>query len=141
ALDIEDHAAGSLVILKVDADFPDAHVANRKRRPVRWYVRREGDLTFLCVGLETQHAAQDGTDNHGCGPDLMRRTGRKGLVVVAGQNFGEMAERAVAAEQSIGAQIGVCGERAVVAVFTHGSPSGKQGPDRTKMIAGPVINF
>ena len=72
ALDVEDYVAGSLVILEVDADFADAHVANRKRRPVRWDVRSKRDLPSFRIGLQTEHAAQYGTDNHGSGPNLMR---------------------------------------------------------------------
>src|ERR1035438_4644217 len=52
-----------------------------------------------------------------------------------------MAKRTVAAEQGIGPQIGVSRKRAMVAVFTHGSPSSKQRPDRAKVIPGPVIDL
>src|SRR5579864_3927767 len=120
---LEFHAVSCLAILKVHTDSSDADIANRKRHPIGRNVRSKIDLMFFCVRLQPEQTAQDWTDDHGCGPDLVRRTGRERLVVVAGENFSEMAERPVRAEQRIRPQIRVRRKGAMVAVFGHRSPS------------------
>ena len=141
SLGLEFHAVDGLAILKTHNHSIDANIPYRKIGPVRGNVRSETDRAVLRIAVQPKHAPQDGTDHHSCGPDLVRRTGCERLVIVSGKNFGEMAERAVAAEQRIGPEIGIGRERAMVAVFCNRSPTRKEGPDGTKMIARAVVDL
>ena len=55
----------------------------------------------------------------------MRRAGGKGLVVSAGENFREVAKRAIEREQCVGAEIRIRGKCAVIAILTHRRPAGE----------------
>src|SRR6266481_5069310 len=70
----------------------------------------------------------------------MRRTGRDLLVVVAGKNFRDVAERSIKREQGVGPKIGVSGKRLVVTVFANRGPSGKEWPHRTKVVSAAVVD-
>jgi hypothetical protein len=62
-----------------------------------------------------------------------------GLVVVAGEDFGGVAERAVEGEQRIGAQVGVGRKGRVIAVFADAGPAGEERPDGSAVVAGGVV--
>src|ERR1700678_717761 len=66
-----------------------------KRTPIRWNVRSKNQVTSGGVGFNSQKTAQKRIDNHSRGPDLMGRAGGERLIVLAGKNFGNMAERPV----------------------------------------------
>src|ERR1700678_3655455 len=70
----------------------------------------------------------------------MRRTSRQRLKVISGKNFGNMAQRAVQSEQSIGAQFGGCRKRAMVPVLPDGRPTSEQRPYRSKVIAARIVS-
>src|SRR5579872_3053673 len=89
ALDLDREAVDRLVIFEVDPGCSDAHIVNGKRSPVGRDVRVESYFVLLRVGVQAEHSAQDWTDDHGCRPDLVRRTGGERLVVVAREDFSE----------------------------------------------------
>src|ERR1700744_1686 len=99
----------------------------------------ECDAMFGGLCIEAEEAGEQWA-NHHCGrPDLVRRCRGERLIVVAGESLGNMPERSIEGQQSIGAQIGVCRECRVIAILTRRCPAGKQRPDRSGMIAGSVI--
>src|SRR5579872_4180755 len=89
---LDRNAVGGLAISDVDGRAANSHIVYRKRSPVRGNMRGKRDLMFRSINLHAEHPAQDGTDDHRRRPDLSRRARRKRLVIVARQDFGEMAE-------------------------------------------------
>src|ERR1700720_1966725 len=98
-------------------------------------MRSKGERCSLRVGKKPKHTAKQWADHHGCRPDLVRRTRRKRLVVVAGENFGDVAERAVQREERIGAKILISGLRAVITILADAAPAGEQRPDGAVVIS------
>src|SRR6516162_5427596 len=111
----------------------------RKALPVGGKVRSKGQEMRSRVEFEAKHAAEQRADDHGGGPDLMRRTGRERLVVIAGKNLGDMAGRAVKGEESVGPKVVVGALRLVVAIFGNRSPAGEERPDRTVVVPTTAI--
>ena len=62
-----------------------------------------------------------------------------GSIVIAGEHFSDVAERAIERQQGIGAQIRVRGICAVIAVFANRGPSGEQRPDGAEVVAAAVV--
>src|SRR5689334_5446502 len=71
----------------------------------------------------------------------MRRTGGEGLVVVPGENLGEVAKGTIGCEQGIGAEVGVGRKGAVVAVFSDRGPTGEERPDRAIVITRAIVDL
>src|SRR4249920_3619745 len=99
----------------------------------------EGDRVALYVGLNPEHAAEDRADYHSRRPDLMWRIGRERLVVISGEDFGDVAQGSIEHQQCVGAQIRISWKRLVVAVFPDRRPSRKERPYGTEMISSAVI--
>ena len=78
-------------------------------------------------------------DSHGGGPNLVRGAGGEGRVVIAGEDFGGVAEGAVEREHGVGAEIGVGGSSTMVTVLADAGPSGEEGPDGAEMVAAGGI--
>ena len=91
------------------------------------------------IAPEAEHPAQDRADHHGRRPDLVRRASRERLVVVAGEHLGDVTERSVEREQGVGPQIGVCGERLMVAILANRGPSGEERPDGSEVVSAAVV--
>src|ERR1700730_13601385 len=124
----------------VDGAGAGADVSDGKMIPSGRKVWSEGDCVGGGVQDEGEHAAKDGTDDHGRRPDLVRGTGRKGRVVVAGEDFSGVPEGAVECQESIGAKVGVGRGGAMVPIFGDAGPAGKERPDGAKVIpAGAVF--
>src|SRR6266481_5609601 len=97
-------------------------------------MRSKGNSSRLGIGRKAKHAAEQRTNHHGRGPDLVRRASGKRLVVIAGENFGDMAERAIQRKQSVGAKIIVGRLRTMIAILANAGPAGEQRPDGAVMI-------
>ena len=69
----------------------------------------------------------------------MRGTGGEALVVIAGENFGDVAGRAIEREQGVGAQVGVGGVFVMIAIFADAGPAGEERPDRTVVVAAAAV--
>ena len=117
-LRLEHDAVCGLVILKIHSDRSHVSVVNGERGPIGGRVRNQRDRVVRSIYLQSEHPTQNGTDDHGCGPDLVRRTGGERLVVVAGEDFGEMTERTVEGQQRVRAQVEVSGKSAVIFVLS-----------------------
>src|SRR5271154_565768 len=98
-------------------------------------MRRKSDRVMGGVYCEAEHAAKNRVDDHGGGPDLVGGAGGEGGVVVAGEDLGGVAERAVEGEEGVGAEIGVRRGGAVIAVFADAGPAGEERPDGAEMVA------
>ena len=126
--------------MQIDLRRADRDVADGERSPVGGNVGREGERARGGVWREAEQTAQDRADDHGRGPDLVRRAGGQRLVVRAGKHFRKVAERAIEREQCVGAQIFVRGQSAVIAIFPDGGPAGEERPHRAVMVA-PAAEF
>src|SRR5712692_10105917 len=107
---------------------------NAESSPVCGRMRRERQRASASVGGEPKHAAEQRTYHHGGGPDLVRRTRGERLVVSAGEDFGDVAQRAVQREERIGSEIRVGWLRAVIAILSDAGPAGEQRPDGAVVI-------
>src|SRR5258708_32738875 len=102
-------------------------------------MRREGQSVMDGVTFESKESAQHRADYHCRGPNLVRRTGRKWLVIIAGQYFRHMARGSIEREQRVGAQIVVSRLRPVIPVFRDRRPSREQRPHRAVVISSSAI--
>src|SRR5262249_19888736 len=92
---IQHDAVGGLFITEVESGRPNADVTNCEGSPVGRHMRRQGDLLLFRIGLKSEHSSEDGADYHRGGPNLVWRTRRKRLVIIAGQHFRKVPECAV----------------------------------------------
>jgi len=107
--------------------FANTHIVNAERIPVGGQMRSKGNSSRLGIGCKAKHAAEQRANHHGRGPDLVRRTSGKRLVVIAGENFGHMAERAIQRKQNVGSKIVVGRLRTMVAILADAGPAVNSG--------------
>src|SRR6266404_1831754 len=98
-------------------------------------MRGKGERCSLGIRREPEHAAEQRAYDHRGGPDLVRRTCRERLIVVAGENFRDVAERAVQREERVGAKVFIRWLWAMIAIFADAGPAGEQRPDGAVMIS------
>src|ERR1700722_5063442 len=94
-------AVPHLAILEIHTRLAHAHIANSKCRPVRGNVRYESYLMMFRVSLQSKHTAQHRTHDHCRGPNLMRRTRRKSLIIVSRKKLRKVAKRFIEAVKKI----------------------------------------
>src|SRR5262249_8730439 len=83
ALDLEHDRVQGFPVIDIQCDIADANFVQGERRPVRRHVRFERDLMLFRIDLQAEQTAHDGADYHRGGPDLVRRTGGKRLVIIS----------------------------------------------------------
>ena len=91
------------------------------------------------VSRQTKKAAQQRADDHSRGPYLVRRTGGERLIVVAGENLGDVTQRSIERQQRVCPKIRISRQSPVVAIFPDRRPSRKQRPHRAEMIAARAV--
>ena len=96
-------------------------------------------MTTASVHVQAEQSAQQRIDHHGRRPDLLRRSCRQRLKIVAGKNFGHMSQRPIQSQQSIGPQVRIGGQRAMISILANRRPSGEQRPHRSKMISAWIV--
>ena len=117
----------------------DVDVSDRECGPAGGNVGREGECMRSGIGVKTEEATQQRRHDHGCGPSLIGSGSREVLEVVAGENLGDVTDRASRSELGIGQQAGVAGKRAMIAILADGGPSGEERPDGTVVILAGLI--
>src|SRR5229473_2049302 len=123
------------LIVQPQCSVAEAKVLDAELRPVRGRMWREGKRARCRIGGKPEHAAEQRAYDHGGGPDLMRRAGGERLVIVAGENFGDVAERAIESEERIGSEIRIGRLRAMIAILADAGPTGEERPNRAVVIA------
>src|SRR5581483_767632 len=133
------HALAITAVLKVDFTRTNAELMRPKPIPVSGHMGRKSRNRVWEIRFESDQPTQHRADGHGCRPDLVRRAGRDRLEIGAGKHFGGVTRGATESEQRVGAQIGECRQRAMVAVLAHRGPAGEQRPHATEVVAGWAV--
>ena len=93
------------------------------------------------VLLKPKHSLQHRAHHHRRRPDLVRRTRRERLVVIAGKHFRHMAQRSIQRQQRIRTQVVIRGKRLVIAILRNRRPPGEQRPHGPVVISAAAENW
>src|SRR6516164_11483866 len=138
-LDFEGHFVRGAVKSGLDCDIACSKTMRCERRPIGRQRGPERDGSGKPIRFEAQQSAQNWAYHHGSGPDLVRRTRRKALVVAARKDLGNVAGRTIERQKRVCAKRLQPRMRLMVSIFADRRPPAEERPHRTKVVATGTI--